>query len=50
MKTIPRALYELMWFGGAAIVAWFFPKTVLAIFAVAAVVTIALRIVEKTFE
>lgn len=50
MTTLKRLLFELLWIGAAGVCAWFFPKTVLAIVAVCAVVTIALRMVEKAFE
>lgn len=50
MNTLKRFLFELLWIGGAGVCAWFFPKTVLAIVALSAVVTIALRMVEKSFE
>ena len=50
MKTLKRILYELLWIGAAAVCAWFFPKTVLVIVAFGTTVTIALRMVEKSFE
>lgn len=50
MNTLKRILFELLWIGVAGVCAWFFPKTVLAIVALGAVVTIALRMVEKAFE
>ncbi len=50
MKTLKRFLFELLWIGAAAVCTWFFPKTVLAIVGLSAVATIALRMVEKSFE
>ena len=50
MKTLRRFLFEVLWIGAAAVCAWFFPKTALAIVAFGAAVTIALRVVEKSFE
>ena len=50
MNTLKRLLYEMLWLAGAGVCAWFFPKTVVAIVAFGVVVTLALRMVEKTFE
>ena len=50
MNTLKRILFELLWIGAAGVCAWVFPKTVLVIVAFGAAVTIALRIVEKSFE
>lgn len=50
MNTLKRFLFELLWLAGAGVCAWFFPKTVLVIVAFGAAVTIALRMVEKSFE
>ena len=50
MKTLRQLLYEAMWLAAAGASAWFFPKTTLIIVAFGAVATIALRMVEKSFE
>ena len=50
MNTLRRFLFEVLWLGGAGVCVWFFPKTALAIVAFGAVVTLALRMVEKAFE
>lgn len=50
MNTLKRTLYEALWLGGAGACAWFFPKTTLVIVALSAAATIALRMVEKSFE
>ncbi len=50
MNTLKRILFELLWIGVAGVCVWFFPRTTLAIVAFGAVVTLALRMVEKSFE
>lgn len=50
MNTLKRFLFELLWIGAAGVCAWFFPKTALVIVAFGAAATIALRMVEKSFE
>jgi len=50
VKTLRRLLFEVLWLGGAGVCVWFFPKTTLVIVAFGAAVTIALRMVEKSFE
>ncbi|MBI1750250.1 MAG: hypothetical protein HY234_07625 [Acidobacteria bacterium] len=49
MSTLKRLIAELLWLGGAGVCAWFFPKTVLVIVGLGAVVTIALWRAEKSF-
>ena len=41
---------ELMWLGAAALLAWFAPKTFLAIEALAAAITLTLMQVERHFR
>ncbi len=50
MNTLRRLTFDVLWLAGAGVCAWFFPKTVIVIVALGAVVTIALRITEKSFE
>ena len=50
MSTLRRFLFEALWLAAAGASAWFFPKTTLAFLATGAVVTVALRMVEKSFE
>ncbi len=47
---IVRLISELMWIGGAAGVAWLFPKTFVVIFGISAVITVTLRLVENSFK
>jgi hypothetical protein len=50
VKTLKRILFELLWLAGAGVCAWFFPKAALVIVLFGAAVTIALRMVERSFE
>lgn len=50
MKTLSRLLSELALLAAAGLFAWFFPKTFLVISAISAVITIALRMVERSFK
>jgi hypothetical protein len=42
-----RILFDLLWLAGGGVFAWFFPRTALVIVALSAVVTLALRLVER---
>jgi CubicO group peptidase (beta-lactamase class C family) len=50
VNTLNRILFEAAWLGGAGAGVWFFPKTALVIVALSAAATMALRMVEKSFE
>ena len=50
MKTLKQTLFDVLWLGAVGASAWYFPKTTLVIVGLSAVATIALRMVEKSFE
>jgi len=50
VRTLSTLLAELLWLAGAAVFAWFFLFTFLGIEGVAAVVTLALRKVERSWQ
>lgn len=50
MKPFTNLLAEVLWLGGAGAFAFFFLKTFLAIEVVAALITMALWIVERNFR